>query len=212
MEPSAIFASAFLVGFSGAIMPGPLTAVLAEHSLKKGFKASPLITLGHGLLELVLVVLLAVGLGAYLAHEYVTIFIGVADGGVLAWMGYGMVRSALEGNLSLQGAADTAEKSGGSVGAGVLATLSNPYWFLWWGTVGAGYVTLSYEHGFQGILAFFGGHVLSDFVWLSVLAIALVSGKRLITDRVYTGIVVVLGWFIIGMACYFFWTGFNFLL
>ncbi len=205
MQPTTIFITALIMGFSGAMMPGPVTAVLSEHALKKGFKASPLITLGHGAMELVLVILLFVGLGKYLAMEAVTGAIGLVGGAVLAWMGYGMVRSGLSGAMSLEtAAAGENMKTGDSVMAGVLATVSNPYWYLWWGTVGATYMALSQEHGFKAIFAFFSGHILADFLWLSFLAVILVTGKRFITDRIYNGILVVLGIFLTGLALYFF--------
>lgn len=206
MQPQAIFITALIMGFSGAMMPGPVTAVLGEHALKKGFRASPLITLGHGVMELTLVLLLFFGLGRYLARESVTGVIGLVGGAVLAWMGYGMIKGGLAGRMSLQGAATEgpgADGSAGSVAAGVLATAANPYWYLWWGTVGAAYMTLAQEHGMKGVLAFFTGHLLADFLWLSLLALVLVTGKRFITDRMYNGLLVVFGVFLAGLALYF---------
>ncbi len=211
MNLPLLFSTAFIVGLSGAMMPGPVTAVLAEHTLKKGFKASPLITLGHLFTEVVMVLLLAVGLGSYMAREGVAGAIGISGGVVLAWMGYGMVKSALSGSLSLT-AAEGKKVVDGSISAGVLTSISNPYWFLWWATVGAGYVTLSLEHGILGAMVFLSGHILADFAWLSLLAIALVTGKRFITDKVYNGAVVFLGAFLIVFAIYFLWSGVSFLI
>jgi len=69
LELNLIFTTALLVGFSGAVMPGPLTAVTIEHALRRGYPAAPLVTLGHALLEVVMVILLLVGLGNYLARR-----------------------------------------------------------------------------------------------------------------------------------------------
>ncbi|NLC10857.1 MAG: lysine transporter LysE, partial [Firmicutes bacterium] len=52
MDLLLLFSTAFLVGLSGALMPGPVTAVVAEHTLKKGIVAAPLVVMGHGLMEL----------------------------------------------------------------------------------------------------------------------------------------------------------------
>lgn len=211
MEPAAIFATAFVVGLSGALVPGPVTVVLTRHALKDGFIASPLITLAHGLLEVLMVILLAVGLGTLLAGRAAAGMIGVAGGMVLFWMGYGMVRGALRGTVNLEGGDQTGALSTGAFTAGLLSTLSNPYWFLWWVTVGATYVALSQEHGWRGLLLFFGGHILADLLWLSILALALASGRRFITNRMYTGLLSILGVFLIGLAVYFLWSGIGFL-
>ncbi len=207
LELTLIFTTALLVGFSGALMPGPLTAVTVEHTLRRGYLAAPLVSLGHALPEVITVILLVVGLGDYLALPNVAGVIGVAGGMVLAWMAYGMIRSATMKDFSL-GIANGRFKSRNSpFGDGIIATITNPYCYLWWGTIGAGYVTLSQNHGIPGVIFFFCGHILSDFIWLSLIAGALVSGKRLITDRVYKAIVISLGLFLCGFSLYFFWSG-----
>ena len=62
LELTLIFTTALLVGLSGALMPGPLTAVTMEHAFRRGYLAAPLITLGHASLEVVMVLLLLLGL------------------------------------------------------------------------------------------------------------------------------------------------------
>lgn len=205
LELTLIFTTALIIGFSGALMPGPLTAVTVEHALRRGFPAAPLATLGHALLEAVMVILLIVGLGEYLALPNITAVIGVAGGLVLAWMGWGMIRSAAGATLSLD--TSSSGETGSTFWSGLIATASNPYWFLWWATVGAGYVALSRNHGIPGVLLFFSGHILADFLWLSILAAALVSGKRWLTDGIYKWIVFGLGIFICVFSLYFFWSG-----
>lgn len=214
MELVLIFTTAFFVGLSGALMPGPVTAVLTEHALRRGFGAAPLVTLGHAVMEALVVVLLVLGLGGYMDRPLVAGVIGLAGGAVLAWMGYGMARAGIQRSLSLDGGgkAGPERRAGGPVAAGALATVANPYWFLWWATIGAGYVALSREHGLRGVLLFFGGHILSDLAWLSLLAAILVTGKRFITGRIYNGIVAALGIFLIAFSLYFLWTGASYLL
>lgn len=207
LELTLIFTTALLVGFSGALMPGPLTAVTVEHAFRRGCPAAPLASLGHALLEAVMVVLLLAGLGQLLAWPYVAGVIGVAGGLVLAWMGCGMIRSALSGDLSLESSSGDKKGFRSPFWGGLIATASNPYWFLWWATIGAGYVALSRNHGIAGVLLFFSGHILADFIWLSLIAAVLVSGKRWLTDRIYKGIVFALGLFLCGFSLYFFWSG-----
>lgn len=206
-----IFFSALLVGFSGAVMPGPLTAVMAEQAIKKGFSAAPLVTLGHGILELCVVILLSAGWGRLIAGETAAGIIGIVGGGVLAWMGGGMVRNARHTSLTIQDTDNATDHKSGPIAAGIVATAANPYWFLWWATIGAGYVAFSLEYGWKGVALFFTGHILADFIWLSLLGFAFAFGKKFINDRVYHGIILVLGLFLIGLAVYFIWSGVNFL-
>ncbi|HOB86812.1 MAG TPA: LysE family transporter [Bacillota bacterium] len=212
MKVAVIFSTAFVVGLSGSMMPGPVTAVIIEQALKRGFRAGPLVTLGHGIMEAIMLGLLVAGAGRFLEGEGVVAgVIGLVGGAFLAWMGYGMVKGGWKGTLSLRGEGEGAERSRNPVWAGALTTVSNPYWFIWWVTVGAGYVALSQPHGAGGILAFFGGHILSDLVWFSLVALALVTGKNFFSDRIYNGIILVLGFFLLALAAYFCWTGLKFL-
>ena len=94
LELTLIFSTALLVGLSGAVMPGPLTAVTVEYALRRGYRAAPLATLGHALLEAIMVILLLVGLGNY--HNPAPVAgdrIG-RRAGAFAWMGYGAQSAA----------------------------------------------------------------------------------------------------------------------
>ncbi len=210
MDPVMIFSTAFLVGLSGAMMPGPVTVVLVGQAIKNGFRAAPLVTLGHGLLEGLMIALLVLGLGSLLESPVASGLIGVVGALFLAWMGSGMVKTGRAGKMSLRENLKEAPVSGAFWG-GIAATLANPYWFVWWVTVGAGFVVVSRPYGFPGLFLFFCGHLLSDLVWLSFLALVVVSGKKYLSDRVYNGALVVLGVFLIGFAVYFLYYGFKYL-
>jgi hypothetical protein len=61
------------------------------------------------------------------------------------------------------------------------------------------------------VIFFFSGHILADFLWLSLLAAALVSGKRWLTDRDLQGIVFP-GAIFMRFFLYFFWSGLQIIL
>lgn len=209
MDLALLFSTAFIVGLSGALMPGPVTAITVEQTIKRGLIAAPLVTLGHGIMEALIVALLVFGLGRFMTTPAVTGIIGIAGGALLAWMGLNMIKSARSGYLTLNRPRGSDKAASGPVLAGVLSTLANPYWFLWWATVGASYVALSQRHGMPGVLLFYSGHILADLLWLLVIAVILVTGKKFISDRIYTGVVIILGIFLIILAAYFFWVGIN---
>lgn len=75
-----MFFKAFLIGFSGAMMPGPMLGVTIDGSLKKGWKAGPLIVLGHGILEILLITVMISGLKDFFTNTTVAGIIGLAGG------------------------------------------------------------------------------------------------------------------------------------
>ncbi len=216
MSYLGIFGSAFVVGLSGAMMPGSLLVVNITETSRRGFWAGPMVVAGHAALELILVVCFVLGLNRFFAHPTVAGLVGVIGGGMLAWLGYGIIRAVLRGEVSLQvGGTENPTKSSGPLGpgyAGMVASISNPYWLLWWSTIGVGYVLFSWQQGFPGLVSFYTGHISADFAWYTLVSLAVTTGRRFLTDTVYRGVLGVCGVFLVGLAAYFVYTGAGFLL
>ena len=96
------------------------------------------------------------------------------------------------------------------VPAGVLVSVANPYWIIWWATVGMAYIDKALAHGTAGVGSFFAAHILSDFAWLSLVAFALVTGRRLMSTPVYRGILMACGMFLVGLGGWFIYSGVSF--
>jgi threonine/homoserine/homoserine lactone efflux protein len=207
-----IFIGTFLISFSGAMMPGPMLGVTIEASLKKGWTAGPLIVLGHGILEIILIAIMMLGLKDFFSNPTVAGFIGLFGGAFLLWMGYGMIKSGVNKSVSLE--SKQAGKSKGMrnlVLAGALVSLANPYFILWWASAGMELTRQAYALGLIGLSVFFIGHILSDLVWYSAVSTAFSRGKKLISDAVYHKVVLVLGIFIVGFSMYFIGSGWKML-
>jgi threonine/homoserine/homoserine lactone efflux protein len=199
-----IFGSAALIGLSGAMMPGPLLTACIGYTLDRGFwSGGPLLVAGHALLELTLVVLVLAGLGPWLSRPRVAAGIGLVGGGVLVWMGYGMAAFAASGAAQLSVAQPTQLFWSNPVAAGVLVSLANPYWSLWWATIGLKYLSLSREAGRGGVAAFFLGHTLSDVGWYLLVAGGVALGRAAISDLVYRRILGACGVVLAGFGLYF---------
>ena len=221
----AIFGTSFVVSLSGALAPGPLFTLTVRETLRRGFWAGPVVTTGHALIELALVIGLALGMRRFLEEEgAATAGIALAGGAVLLWMGFQMLRSAPHQALDLGRESAGAVHNPGTmtgarpatmvaalVPAGALVSLSNPYWVLWWASIGAAYMSESLEEGAAGVTSFFTAHVLSDYAWLSLVAFALATGRRLISRRLYRGILVSCGLFLVLLGGRFLYTGVDFL-
>jgi threonine/homoserine/homoserine lactone efflux protein len=208
----ALFTTSLVVGFSGALMPGPLLTVVISGSARRGFWEGPSLVLGHAVAEALIVVALAAGLSRLLKRNLVAGLIGLLGGAFLLWMGFDIARSAWWGTVSLEQA--TGAEAGlqlGPVITGIVVSISNPYWVLWWATVGASYVALSLERGPLGLGAVYSGHILSDLSWYSLVAFLIARGKTLLNQSVYRLILLVCGLFLIALSIYFIYSGINLL-
>ncbi len=229
---AAIFAASFGVGFTGALMPGPLTTLAVRETMRRGFWAGPLLALGHSLIELVLVIGLALGLSRFLDQDPVKATIGIAGGLFLLWMGFRIISSMPERPLAISDGPGAAAyepsrarrwlrsltggvkstNSSPSVAwmllpAAVLVSVSNPGWVAWWASVGTTFVSRSLDQGAAGVVSFYAGHILSDAVWLTLLAFVLATGRRMMSGLVYRGILAVCGLFLLGLGGYFLASG-----
>lgn len=211
MELGSIFAASLIMGFSGAIMPGPVLTVTINESLRRGFKAGPLIILGHAFLELLLVILLLFGFGNVLGVPLIQGLIGLVGGCFLLWMASGMIKDARKKDLDLSFDSIQPEKrSMNPVLLGLTTSGSNPYWFLWWATAGISSLMLAGKNGIWGSASFYLGHIASDFIWYSMVSGAVATGRKLFTPRIYRIILWVCGLFLVGMAGYFIYSGIRF--
>jgi len=201
MNVALIALSSFIVAFSGALVPGPLFTITVSESVKRGFIAGPLIILGHGILELVLVLLLVMGVTPFLAGERTKIAIAAAGGVILLIMGGMMIKDAAGARLVMT--AGRSEKGLHPVLAGIVGSLSNPYWLIWWATAGLGYLVSSVKYGFVGVAAFFAGHIAADLACYSLLALAVSKGISMIGDRGYRYLLYGCGFFLMAFGGWF---------
>ena len=201
-----IFVSSFVIALSGALMPGPLMTVTISESSRRGFITGPLLIAGHGMLELVLVVALLLGLAPFLQQPAVFVATALGGAAILLWMAFGMFRSLPSLRLSWNG---KRKRGMHPVVGGILMSAANPYWIIWWATIGMGYVIYSRQFGLWGVAFFFAGHILADLVWYSAVAAAVAGGRRFLTDRLYRGLIACCAVFLVLFAGYFAYAGFQ---
>lgn len=199
-------AAAFVIAFTGAMAPGPFLTVTIAETARKGRLAAVLLLVGHALLEAVLLVGFAFGLQAFLRRPAVSTALGVVGGGFLLWMGGTLLRDAVHGRLTLSLDADERRARGkrfGPVLQGAAVSLSNPYWTLWWATIGVTLASQALRVGPAAVVAFFLGHELADFVWYGIVAQAVHSGRRFLSDGLYRWIIGVCAAFLVYLGASF---------
>lgn len=203
-EVVLIFAGSFTLALTGALMPGPLLTITIADSARRGFIAGPLLMIGHAALELALVVGVWFGLGKILELSAVKAAAALAGGLILLWMGQGMIRAAP--GLSMKAAVEAPGSSINPVANGILASLSNPYWLIWWATVGLGYLVSAQKLGIAGVAVFFVGHISADFAWYSAVSLAVSRGRTVVSDKVYRSVIRACGALLLGFGAWFVWS------
>ncbi len=207
-----IFVGSFVLGLSGAMMPGPMLVAVVGQSPRRGALTGPVAVLGHAVLESALVAAVILGLAEFLQNATVLAFFAVAGGAMLLWMGVGMLRGA--GKLSLFGDSADCQQGNGLVDvhpfwAGIVTSVSNPYWILWWATIGLGYMAIARKLGAAGLTTFLAGHIFADLAWYTVISTLTTGGKRWLSDGLYRGMIRVCAVILVFFAVYFGWHGIN---
>lgn len=208
-ELAIVLGGSFTLALSGALMPGPLLTVTIAESVHRGFVAGPLLMVGHAVLELVLVVAIILGLGPFLKMPPVMGSIALVGGAILIWMGVQMMRTAGSLSFNMEGTGPGVAYC--PVLTGILASLSNPYWTLWWATIGLGYLVAAIKLGVLGVGVFFVGHIAADFLWYSIVSYGISRGKRILKDRTYQHIIRFCGIFLLGFGGWFLLAGRTYL-
>jgi len=159
-----IVVASFLIGFSGAASPGPMTAsVLGLGSRQPGRFVAGLVA-GHGIPEAVMVAAIASGVRDV---PYIDL-IALLGSGVLIALGIAQFLHAGD-------AVVVNEETRTPVAFGVACTLGNPYWWVWWLTFGVGFLALH-----PSFAEFYIGHIGADIVWLGLLAFAVSRGANVL--------------------------------
>ena len=199
-----IFCTSFVIALSGALMPGPVLTVTVSESTRRGAIVGPLMIFGHGILELLLVVALMAGLAPFFTRNDVFIGISLTGGVILLWMAYSMFRGLPDLKLATEA---TTGKQRNLILTGILLSIANPYWTIWWATIGIGYIVYSIKFGILGITAFFLGHILADLAWYSLISYTIAKGRRFFSDTFYRRLVGCCAAFLCVFSCYFFYSG-----
>lgn len=194
--------TSFGVGLSGALVPGPMFTVTVSDSIKKGFIAGPMVVLGHIMTEILMIVVILAGLGQILGSQTAAFMIGTFGGIVLIFMGYNTYRSnKVLSNIKTE---ENGLQKYGSFLKGIITSLSNPYFFIWWATIGLAFMFKGLAFaGITGLLAFSIGHWLADLSWFSIVSFFSSRGSRFMSDKTYKAVMMICGAFLTILGIYF---------
>jgi threonine/homoserine/homoserine lactone efflux protein len=156
------------------------------------------IALGHAVIEFPLMLIIIAGVGRLLESESVKIGIGLAGGAFLLVMGIQLLLAVRQTQST------TAEPSRKHpLVVGILLTAGNPYFLIWWATVGLTLATQAIAFGVAAFAVFAVVHWLCDLVWLEALSLASYKGSELLGRRIEQIVLAVCGVMLVGFGVYF---------
>ena len=193
-----------LVTASGALAPGPLFFATVTHGTKTGTISGLIFSLAHTIVEFSLIILLAIGLITIASEPIIKIAIGIAGGIVLILFGAIQIKKNILNKTNDK--IKTSDTKKRLFIIGLAFTGLNPYFILWWLTVGAQLILIALEFGaLLGVVFMYICHVWMDYIWLISVAYFSKKGSNIINFKCYRTIMVLFGIILI----YF---GFNFLI
>jgi len=151
------------ISCSGALQPGPVTATAISMGTRNRY-AGILLATGHGIVEFPLIVVIILGLGKYFEMPKVKIAIGLTGGVFLLLM-------AIQSLLSIKTTIENQSKvrKDKPIRAGIILSAGNPYFLIWWATVGLALATQAKQWGIWAFALFALAHWSVDLIWLLML-------------------------------------------
>lgn len=166
------------ISLTGVLMPGPVFAAAVVKGAEDKH-AGAWIALGHIVVEVPLIAVIAAGLYFVFTNYLVKVGIGLIGGSLLLYMGIRMYQIRNKEEVVKQAFPMH------PMIAGLITTVTNPYFIIWWATVGASLIILALGFGVAGILAFIVVHESCDLGWYYLVSYATHRSRRLWTKRVH---------------------------
>ena len=190
-----------VISASGVMSPGPLFAANVMYGLREGKISGIKMAMGHTIVEFPLILLLGVGFFSIESIPEIRTIITIL--GAIGLFGFAIlqIRSVTKQEFSLE------TKSGqGPFMAGILLSALNPFFIIWWLTIGLVLISESIQNfGIIGIVILFLFHIWMDYAWLFTIAIFSSKAKNYLSKRNFKMI-------IIGLSVVLIYFGIDFVL
>ncbi|MCH2604241.1 MAG: LysE family translocator [Candidatus Nitrosopelagicus sp.] len=174
------------ISASGVMSPGPLFSANIIYGLKEGKIAGLKIAVGHTIVEFPLIILLGTGIiTSNIFPEFRVLIAVIGALGLFAFAGL-QIKSIFQKNFQ-----KNIKPSRGPILAGIFLSALNPFFIIWWLTVGLKLITESIElWGFLGIIILFLFHIWMDYVWLYIVAFFASKSRNFLSNRNYKILVI----------------------
>jgi len=195
-----ILLSVVVISFSGVMAPGPMFAVTLAKSYKSPWAGSQ-IAVGHAVIEVPLILLIYFGFARFFENSLVQLGLSIVGGGMIFWLGIAMFRARAE---VVQRGKDLPYNA---FVAGILTSVFNPFFLLWWATIGSMLVMKFLDFGTVGLIVFIVVHWLCDLGWLSLISVLVYRTHSLWGRKFQEGLFIACSLLLIGFGAWFLISG-----
>ena len=174
------------ISASGVMSPGPLFTANIVYGLKEGKIAGLKIAMGHTVVEFPLIVFLGLGtISLETFPEYRILITVIGAIGLFVFAGL-QIKSIFGKDFR-----NKTNSNKNSFLAGIFLSALNPFFIIWWLTIGIVLITESIAlWGFSGILILFIFHIWMDYVWLFAVAGFASKAKNVLSNNNYKILIV----------------------
>jgi len=195
-----ILLSVVTISLSGVMMPGPMFAVTLAKSYRSPW-AGAQISLGHAVIEVPLILLIYFGFAQFFENNIVRLVLSILGGGMIIWLGINMFR--VRAKIVQEGK----DLPYNAFTAGILTSGLNPFFLLWWATIGSLLIMKFLDFETTGLIVFILVHWLCDLVWLSFVSILIYRTKSLWSRKFQEGLFITCSLLLIGFGGWFMVSG-----
>ena len=191
MSPLEFFFYVIIVSTSGVFSPGPLFFVNLFYGSKYGSIMGLKIAVGHTLVEFPLLVLLFYGISKFssmsISDSDILKIIGIVGGVFMIFFSFIQVYPLIK-NKSLETNNQNSRYAiKNAILVGMIFTGLNPFFLVWWSTIGLKLVSDSVNNfGYlSGIFLLFFSHIWMDYFWLWITSFMSSKGRSIIKQKFY---------------------------
>ena len=195
MSPLEFASEVILVSASGVLSPGPLFFINIIYGSKQGITTGIKIAFGHTMVEFPIVIALALGLFTFsyviLNNENLKI-ISIIGGIAIIVFAFNQIISTTKVKDDKQNAYVRISNKKGPILLGVIFSALNPFFLIWWFTIGLKLISDSIHFfGFVvGILFLFSFHIWIDYAWLVITSYMIYRGISVLNTKFYSALLI----------------------
>jgi threonine/homoserine/homoserine lactone efflux protein len=177
---------------SGALAPGPLFFETISKGAEIGAKSGLIFSISHTIVEFSLIMLFSLGLITIASESIVKTVIGLIGGTTLIIFGFLQIYKTILSKNKIIKYKKTSTRHLFLIG--LAFTGLNPYFLIWWLTVGANLIIISLEFAaLAGVVFMYICHVWMDYVWYTTVAHLAKKGANVIDNKWYKTIITIFG-------------------